>query len=330
MTLNEMAEYVCGVVRQSAATDIRKAKEFLRQRYRMIASEELWKDLLFQIPFTFDMAAESAGELFGPNFFSRDAGIWHLPSSVDKVLALRTDEHGIDVTDGYQFFRTSLDEFTETGDPVKFTVEHRVVADLRGKLAEIEATGVAIYNAAADNQAYKVRYLDLDGEARNFVGTFSPSATPSATFSPQVILSATKLATSGSAYFALDGVEIALAASTDTEWKSYPTIRIFPRPTASLDLRVMVKRKCIDLTDDGDSPEIDGVDNCLMTFAQVDMLKRARQYGKAGAVTSEALALLNQLKVVAVAQQAQRTQVVPIVGEVSGSVWDGVGNKGYW
>lgn len=330
MTLDEMAQYVCGVVRQSAAGDIAKCKGFLRQRYKMIAEEELWKDLLFALPFTFDMTETVAANLFGPNYNSRGAGIWHLPAGVDKVLALRTAEHGVDVADVNQFFRTSLDEFAETGDPIKFYVEPRVVANLKGLLTTVEAEGVTIQNSAPDSQAYKVTYVDLDGETQTLSGNLEASGGISNTIYPQVILSATKAATEHAVQFILDGGVVASGAATATAFTRYPTIRVLPIPEANVAMRALVKRKCMQLVDDGDEPEIEGVDNCLMEFAQADMLKRARQYGKAQAVVQEATALLTQLKVVAVAQQAQRTQVVPIVGEVSGSVWDGVGNKGYW
>lgn len=329
MTLLEMASLVCGKVRQSDAAGLTRCKEYLRHRYRMIAAEELWKDLLFAIPFTYDMTAETAGELFGPNWFSRDAGIWHLPSSVDKVLALRSAAGGVAVSDQYQFFRMSPDQFAETGEPVEFFQEQRVVADLRGKLAEVEADGVVLTNGAPDNTAYKIRYLDLDGEQQDFVGNFVAAGGSSASFYPQIILSATRLTGQASAYFSLGGTEIAIAGANRTDWKTYPTLRLMPRPTADVSLRALVKRKCIELTEDGDSPEINGVENCLMAFAQADMLQRARAYAKADAVVGEASALLKQLKTVAVAQEANLNRIVPFVGEVPGEMTN-FGGKGYW
>lgn len=329
MTLDEMAQMVCGKVRQSDAAALVKCKTYLRQRYKMIAQSELWKDLIFALPFTFDMTAETSGELFGPNWFSRDAGVWHLPSSVDLVLGLRSSDVGLDVADNYQFFKTTLDEFEETGDPVKFYVEQRVVADLRGKMAEIEVDGVTLANGAPDNQAYKVRYIDLDGEQQDFVGNFVAAGGESATFFPQMILSATRMEGQQSAYFATGGSEIALAAGPRTAWKTYPTVRLVPRPTGDVALRALVKRKCIELESDSDAPEINGVDNALMAFAQVDMYERARQLGKAQVKGQEALALLQQLKTVAVAQESHRMQIVPYVGQVAGEVSDMEG-KGVW
>lgn len=330
MTLDDMAQMVCGKVRQTDAASLAKCKTYLRARYKMIAQAELWKDLVYAMTFTFDMTSETSGEVFGPNWFSRDAGVWHLPSSVDRVLGLRSSSTGLDVTDNYQFFKTTLDEFADTGDPVKFYVEQRVVADLRGKLAEIEVDGVVLLNGSPDNQAYKVRYIDLDGEQQDFVGNFVAGGGSSAAFYPQMILSATRETGAQSAYFALSGSEIALAAGTRTAWRTYPTIRLVPRPTADVALRALVKRKCIELEADSDAPEINGVDNCLMAFAQVDMYERARQMGKAQLKGQEALALLQQLKLVAVAHESTRMQIVPHVSEVSGAVWDGVGDKGHW
>lgn len=330
MTLAEMAAMVCGKTRQSDAGAVAKCKTYLRQRYLMIAEGELWKDLIFALPFTFDMEETVAANLFGPNYWSRGAGVWHLPASVDKVLAVRSAAAGMDVADQYQFFRTTLDEFSETGDPIKFYVEQRVVADLRGLLTTVEAEGVTLQNSAPDNQAYKVRYIDLDGEVQTLSGNLEAAGGISNTFYPQVILSGTKAATGGGVWFALDGDIVNTAAAAATSWTRYPTVRVVPRPESNVELRALVKRKAIELTDDEDAPEIDGVDNALMAFAEADMYQRARQLGKSQAKAGEAVALLQQLKAVAVAQQANRLQIVPHVGEVSGSVWDGVGDKGHW
>lgn len=329
MTLGDMADFVCGKVRQSDTEAVSRCKGFLRRRYHLIYGEELWKDSLFGMAFTFSVSASVAADLFGPNYFSFQAGIWHLPSGVDKVLGVRSTDHEVPVSDHFQFYNTTPDQFADSGDPVKFFQEGPVVADLRGALSGVESSGVQFSSTAPDNQAVRWRYIDLSGEVVETNGTLPAAGGYSNGFSPQVILSASKAATSAGVTLVLDGETVASAGASALVFPRYPRIRLLPIPSADVSLRALVKLKPQELTDDNDEPQINGIENCLMAFAQHDMLQRARQYGKAQAVVGEAVELLGQLKRVAVVQEAVRQQIVPQVTEVSGDVeeWSG---KNYW
>jgi hypothetical protein len=65
---------------------------------------------------------------------------------------------------------------------------------------------------------------------------------------------------------------------------------------------------------DLESPAIRGSENCLIAFAQADMLERDEQYGKAQAKLQEALVLLQQLKAVETVQQAHNVSITPAGG----------------
>lgn len=330
MTLSEMASLVCGKVRQSDAASVARCKEYLRQRYLMIAAEELWNDLIARLEFTFNVTETVAGNLFGPNLFGRSAGIWHLPAGVDRVLSVRTSDGGLPVVDRFQMFSTTLDQFAETGEAVQFEAEGAVVADLRGLLDTVEAQGVVLLSDAADaGQVVRIRYMDLDGEVQTLAATLDAGGGYSNTFYPQVIFSASKQATSAAVSIVLDGSTVGAAEASATAWKKFPRLRLFPIPTADTALKALVKLKAQEMTDDGDEPQIRGIENCLMSFAQADMLQRARAYAKAEAVVGEGSALLKQLKTVAVAQEANLNRILPFVGEVPGEMTN-MGGKGYW
>lgn len=79
-------------------------------------------------------------------------------------------------------------------------------------------------------------------------------------------------------------------------------------------IRVLGKRTAPSFTDDLDQPGLTGVENCLIAFAQADMLQRERHYAKANQVQQEGLQLLQQLKAEEVVQQAHEQRILPEAG----------------
>ena len=320
MTLGDMAALVCAKVRQSDATALLRCKQFLRQRYEMIWNEEMWTDSLFRLEFSFDMnPAATVADLPFSNFFCRDVGIWNLPPTVDRILALRKTDQGVGVADSFRFYRDTLDAFAQTGAPVAFTVEGAVAADLRGKLTTVEAEGVVLSAAVTDvNQIVRVVYLDFDGEEQTLTATLEEGY--SNTFYPQVIQSVSKATTTAAVGVVLDGEAVITLAAAATVAKRYPRIQLLPMPTETTEFKALVKRKPLRLSDDNDEPAIRGVDNCLMEYAQADMYERGRQLGKAALKRADADKLLGQLKKIEVAQEANHCQIVPDVSEPSGLI----------
>lgn len=321
MTLGDMAALVCAKTRQSDSTALARCKQFLRQRYEMIWAEEMWNDSLFRLEFSFNMSASAlASDLPFANFFSRDVGIWHLPPTVDRILALRRTDQGVGVADHFRFYRDTLDAFEQTGAPVGFEVLGGVFADLRGKLTTVEAQGVVLSSPGGDeNAVVRVVYLDFDGEEQ-ILTSEALEAGYSNTFYPQVIQSVSKPTTNSAVQVVVDGDVIGTVAASAQVGKRYPRIQLLPMPVVTTDFKALVKQKPLRLEDDNDEPALRGVENCLMEYAQADMLERARQYSKAQLKRSEADALLLKLKKTEVAQEANHCQIVPEVSEVSGTV----------
>lgn len=324
MTLGDMAALVCAKVRQSDATALLRCKQFLRQRYEMIWNEEMWTDSLFRLEFSFDMSSTAvAADLPFANFFSRDVGIWHLPPTVDRILALRKTDQGVGVADNFRFYRDTLDAFAQTGAPVAFTTEGAAFADLRGKLAEITAAvGVTIRfvdNAADSNATARLVYLDMDGEEQ-VLDVVQSTIGQIDDIIPQVILSISKSQSQSDFEISLAGDVIFTLSPATTVGKRYPRIQLLPMPTETTEFKALVKRKPLRLSDDNDEPAIRGVDNCLMEYAQADMYERSRQLGKAALKRADADKLLGQLKKIEVAQEANHCQIVPDVSEPSGLI----------
>lgn len=326
MTLAEMARFVARKTRAKDADAVADCKQYLSQRYKMLWEDQLWKDALRGYDFTFEpeaLAYTYSAVPFG-NYLSSGAGIWHLPSGVDRMLALRKADGPVGVEDQFNFYRTGIDDFAESGDPVKFFVLGHAARDLSGKADVVLAEGVTTLAGNADDAGVvlRIRYLDLDGEEQTMETALVAPPSYGETLYPGVILSVTKAATTGTADLILDGDYVIRMAAADTEAKQYLRIRIAPIPTANTDLKALVKLKAQTLAEDGDVPQLRGIENTLLAFAQGDVLERQRRYSQAQAKFQEGTALLEQLKRTEVMQEAVLTRIQPEVSEVSGSVDD--------
>jgi hypothetical protein len=111
--------------------------------------------------------------------------------------------------------------------------------------------------------------------------------------------------------------------TTDTASPSYQRIRLFQKPAAQLVLNVLGKKPFIPLDYPTEVPAIKNLDNCLISFAYSDMLKRARQFGKAQQEFTEATALLKELALLETVQAANYQKFMPEDG--AGDIYFGPG-----
>jgi hypothetical protein len=86
----------------------------------------------------------------------------------------------------------------------------------------------------------------------------------------------------------------------------------WPPPDASVDILILAKKKCREMTDDNDAPAIRDCENALIAFTKARLLRRARQYGKAREEDAIALAHLEQLPKIERQQAAFITQIEPV------------------
>jgi hypothetical protein len=111
--------------------------------------------------------------------------------------------------------------------------------------------------------------------------------------------------------FESSDVDVISLQAADTAAKLRQRIRLIQIPDASMTLRVLGKRTAPSFSNDLDVPALSGVENCLLAFAQGDMLQRERHYAKANALYQEAQILLGQLKEQEVVQQAHNMRIIP-------------------
>lgn len=109
-------------------------------------------------------------------------------------------------------------------------------------------------------------------------------------------------------------------------------IRCYPARTVQDTYLAHVKLVAPALSSDDDIPQIKGIDNVLLAFAQADMLQRQRQYAKAQALMTEAQGQLQIMLDLEKNQQAFDSCVVPALVN-SDQYYDdffGARGKGWW
>lgn len=325
MRLDDMASQACEEVRQTDQASLERCKRFLKRRYELLWNEALWRGSIYRHDFTFTPGPNFSPQPPFTNFWCQPGGMQALPSSVDRVLALRRTDAGVRIEAQEALYRTSLDEYEEEGEAVKFAILPPACIDVSGSLTldELQAEGVSVISDASDaNAVLRLRYMDTNGEEGLEEVTLAGPAQQLSIY-PHIILSATKPETDEAVELQFDTDVWFSIGAGETAAKRYPRIRLLPKPSAdSTDFKALVKKKASPLEDDADEPELTGCENTLIALAQVNLLRHARQYGKSQLVAQEALALLQQFKQMEVVQQATRCVVTPDDGESWGSSYE--------
>ncbi|HVX56980.1 MAG TPA: hypothetical protein VHA37_04560 [Candidatus Saccharimonadales bacterium] len=301
MILSDMVAFVCGKVNQTAAEDLAACRGFIQRRYEMIWNADLWKDSICQVT----KALSAADPL-------TTTGHVLVPRAVERVLAVRTPDRQVPVIAPEVLWRVDVDEFARTGTPFQFAPMAPVVWVRPPGLAD----QVQLLNSVQADSAVSVSlsYMDAAGEAYDV--TLAPGDAGAAALSgpPQEVLSFSKKATTGnvSLVSAADNATVfARLGPTDTDFLTFRRLRLLDIPDQDTTLRILGKGRPAGFKGDNDSPRITGVTNCLLSFAQADMLERERQYGKAQSKLQEAVALLADLRLQETVQEAQNRRIMP-------------------
>lgn len=123
-----------------------------------------------------------------------------------------------------------------------------------------------------------------------------------------------------------------ILAAHDTSAPIRARVQLMPAPTVRASYLIHGKLRCHGLRFDGDTPQIQGVDNALLAFAQADMLERQRQYAKSQLKLKEAGALIQTLLELERNQTAHEQRIIPfdVHGRMEASQALGTNGKGYW
>lgn len=331
MNLVTMANYVCGKLRLTDSTAVARCKNYIAQRYEMIYADQLWKDSLFCFDFPWDYDGTSAyGYPPGNSQLLTQAGYFILPTSVDRIIALRTADRGLACRPFEIYFRNDLNVFLNAGGPTfEFVILPPVVAmalPSTDVANEVTPTLTITDPEGSDGVGvtFHIEYTDFYGNRRetnfNVQGTDPVPIIPTeaiensiGTISELLIISRPQTVGFTTLSGLQNGTQNAyVMKGVQTTLEPRLRIRLAQRPNKNVDMTALIKQKCQSLTGDYDVPILRGVSNCLIAFAQADMLEFDHQYAKAQAIAAEGMALLEQLKKQAVVQELNSIQLTPV------------------
>jgi len=90
-------------------------------------------------------------------------------------------------------------------------------------------------------------------------------------------------------------------------------VKMHPRPTETTIFKVIFKSRMVPLDNDSDSPQIEGIEDCLIAHGMADMLEKLRQFSKAAEKRKEAAFQLNKMQKMETDQQAYISRITPAI-----------------
>jgi hypothetical protein len=300
MNLADMADFICAQVRYTDSRSIAKCKEFIQRRDEMVYNDQLWRQSIRQLDVTYDPE----------NNTLHAQGIYMLPRAVDRVLGARTTDNALFVRDQVNYFQIDPDEFAETGTPVEFFIMPRAVHVFAS------ATDIGLSASVSDEGGRVfVRWIDDGDEIKTTPSTFAISDQTTTIGTAKQILDYTKVTTNAdiSIIKESDSSTVATLQEAETSFGKYTPLRLIRKPTEETVVKVLFKMKHTPMESDYDESDLPNIDNVLIAFASGDMLRRARRYGQAKEFYGEGQALLEQLKKIAIWQEANQPRIIPDV-----------------
>lgn len=288
MTLKELANLVCLKAHRNDSMALSEAKAYLRARYEMIWNAFLWRDSLCEVLIP---AVDLAPEMI-------------LPGIVDRVVSVIYDDRYVPVESLQVRYRIHPNRIAAYSYPTNYNIlaPSAVSACPDGGLLKLtaddpDATGKVsirgLYGSADIRET-----ITLDGLA--YVFTENPF---------DVVLSLSKDSTDYAieVYSQDDRLLLELPpAATSQAFQRIALDACVPKP-----LCVLAKRTIKPLIDDGDAPELTGIDNALLAAAIGDLLEGSRQYGKAQAKFQESGDLVKQMTRLEREQSASEFRIIP-------------------
>ena len=167
MTLTDLANHVCTQCGMADTDDLAAAKTFAQRRLEMIWNTQLWRNSLIEATMTLnpDGTCNLANTIWIP---SRSTLL--LPQEFDSVLAVRADNHTLNVASLESYYRTDTDWLNMLGDPTEFQILSPAVYESASATSlvlasdTIPVTAQAVYTADGIANT-KVAYANLPTNA---------------------------------------------------------------------------------------------------------------------------------------------------------------------
>lgn len=271
LTLSEIAELACDKVNRNDTDSLALCKKFVKRRYQLVYNSHLWKDSL---------------EIVETNNDASDYSIAIMPRWMERVVSVKEgDENTLSVEEQSLFFRRDPGLIGRDGSCSAF---HQIKPYFWPILLT-NAYGITV--TVDDDDAGRFFYLkDRSGHSTTvqFQAGLDEESAPVISLSSFDLdnLRITKDITTGQVALNV-GPTLVILGPEDTSLR-YERIRLLENPGETVNLMVLGKRRADLLEDDGDAPQVQGIDDALIAHAQADMLERDRQYAKAELKRKEA------------------------------------------
>lgn len=170
---------------------------------------------------------------------------------------------------------------------------------------------VASSSSSSDvTQKVYVRGLDINGvDLREELTLDGTSQVSSALYLAEVV-SLSKDVTTGSVTIA-DAQGYSFRMSPKQTQSRFTRVEFDTTPTESKNMTIVFKKRVRDLVNDGDTPQISGIDEALMALALGDLYTKHRQLAKAAVKIEEGVNLLEVVRNRESVQQAQSIELIP-------------------
>ena len=297
MTLSSIADFVCKKVGKTDSTSVAICKDFIRQRHEMIYDTGLWKDSIkieeFTLPTkdtTDDNPYTSAGTT---SVYEQELT---LPYEIARPINVLYETSLLSCRDLQAIVRIQPEALFSEGTPASYT-EIEPIAFGKSTSSDPFRVMLRLRSSSADD-GKQVYFKGIkDGRPVSETLTLSSSSFYGSVEFDEVHY-VSKPVTSG--YVRISNGAITHTIPAEETRFSLCRLRMNLVPEyvvgETVNLIVVGKKRLRPMRDDNDEPQIRGIDNALIAYAEGDMLERGRQFGKAQIKYGEASSLLDVVR----------------------------------
>jgi hypothetical protein len=291
MTVDEASQLICDELGKTDSDTIAICKRIYRRNYSWLWDAYVWKDTLQVYSIS-----TSSQTIILPNHLERAVAV-----SIGSNAALPI---GLD-----RIINVNPSNFATLGTPTRFYELEPVAVNV----LPTSSTILKISSSSAADVAFDVLIRGfINGVEQKETITLNGTNVVSGVSSWDTPTVIAKDVTTGTVT-----VTDSIGTVLQTLWPEERTrqqsrIMLWQSPNASVDVLILCKKKLREMTDDNDTPTIRNCDNALIALTKMRMLKRAKQYGKAGVEKQEAVESLSIMRDLEKNQSSDVVQLEPI------------------
>lgn len=298
MTLASIADFVCKKVGKTDAASVSICKDFIRQRHEMIYDTGLWKDSIKIQQFaltTKDSPDTNPYTADADNPYAYEQEIT-LPYEIARPISVVYETTVMTYRDLQALVRIHPESLFDEGVPATYTEIEPIAFGKSTSTDPFRVLLRARSNSADDGKTIYFKGI-LDGNPVGESFVLGTSARYGAQEFDEVHY-ISKDVTSGTVTVSNGATDQVIPAEETRYSLCRLRLNLVPEYVASetVNLIVVGKKRLRPLRNDYDEPQIRGIDNALIAYAEGDMLERSRQFGKAQVKYGEASSLLDVVR----------------------------------